>query len=465
MEKNLIELGRDELRDQLVALLHEKKFGSLRAILDILNPADIALIFAEVEETDLPLLFRLLPKEAAAEVFVEMDNDQQEFLISAFSDTELKEVLDELYVDDAVDLIEEMPASVVKRILRYTDPETRKSINQLLQYPKDSAGSIMTIEYVDLKKHMTVAQSFDRIRKTGVDKETIYTCYVTDQNRKLIGLVSVKDLLLAESDQVIDDIMETNIIYVRTLDDQEDVARMFDKYGFLAIPVVDREERLVGIVTVDDAIDVLQKENTEDISKMGAVIPSEETYLKTPVWRHAKNRIFWLLFLMLSATLTGSIIQHYEEAFVTIPILVAFVPMLMDTGGNCGSQSSTMIIRGLALDEIRFKDFFRVLFKEFRVAILVGIVLAVVNGLRVFLMYQGNQEVLSHMTLMQLATVSGLSLIGTVVLAKCLGCILPMAAKKCKMDPALMASPLLTTILDTCSVFLFFNIAMALLHL
>lgn len=465
MEKNLIELGRDELRDQLVALLHEKKFGSLRAILDILNPADIALIFAEVEETDLPLLFRLLPKEAAAEVFVEMDNDQQEFLISAFSDTELKEVLDELYVDDAVDLIEEMPASVVKRILRYTDPETRKSINQLLQYPKDSAGSIMTIEYVDLKKHMTVAQSFDRIRKTGVDKETIYTCYVTDQNRKLIGLVSVKDLLLAESDQVIDDIMETNIIYVRTLDDQEDVARMFDKYGFLAIPVVDREERLVGIVTVDDAIDVLQKENTEDISKMGAVIPSEETYLKTPVWRHAKNRIFWLLFLMLSATLTGSIIQHYEEAFVTIPILVAFVPMLMDTGGNCGSQSSTMIIRGLALDEIRFKDFFRVLFKEFRVAILVGIVLAVVNGLRVFLMYQGNQEVLSHMTLMQLATVSGLSLIGTVVLAKCLGCILPMAAKKCKMDPALMASPLLTTILDTCSVFLFFNIAIALLHL
>ena len=465
MEKNLIALGRDELRDQLVALLHEKKFGNLRAILDILNPADIALIFAEVEETDLPLLFRLLPKEAAAEVFVEMDNDQQEFLISAFSDKELKEVLDELYVDDAVDLIEEMPASVVKRILRYTDPETRKSINQLLQYPKDSAGSIMTIEYVDLKKHMTVAQSFDRIRKTGVDKETIYTCYVTDQNRKLIGLVSVKDLLLAESDQIIDDIMETNIIYVRTLDDQEDVARMFDKYGFLAIPVVDREERLVGIVTVDDAIDVLQKENTEDISKMGAVIPSEETYLKTPVWRHAKNRIFWLLFLMLSATLTGSILQHYEDAFVAIPILVAFVPMLMDTGGNCGSQSSTMIIRGLALDEIRFKDFFRVLFKEFRVAVLVGIVLAAVNGLRIFLMYRGNQEVLSHMSLMQLATVSGLSLMGTVVLAKCLGCILPMAAKKCKLDPALMASPLLTTILDTCSVFLFFNIAMAILHL
>lgn len=465
MEENLIELGQEVLRDKLVELLHEKKFTELRAVLDALNSADIAQILAEVTENDLPLLFRILPKEVAAEVFVEMDNDQQEFLISAFSDRELKEVLDELYVDDAVDLVEEMPASVVKRILRHTDPETRKSINQLLQYPKDSAGSMMTIEYVDLKKHMTVGESFDRIRRTGVDKETIYTCYVTDENRKLIGLVSVKELLLSDYNQVIADIMETNIIYVGTLDDQEDVAHMFDKYDFLAIPVVDRENRLVGIVTVDDAIDVLQEENTEDISKMAAVVPSEDSYLKTPVWRHAKNRFFWLLFLMLSATLTGSIIQEYENAFVAIPILVAFVPMLMGTGGNCGSQSSTMVIRGLALEEIRFKDFFKVLFKELRIAVIVGVVLALVNAARVYLMYSHNADVLSQIGLGQLALVSGLSLIGTVVLAKCIGCILPMLAKKCKLDPALMAAPLLSTILDTCSVLIFFNIAMAILHL
>jgi len=323
----------------------------------------------------------------------------------------------------------------------------------------------MTTEYVDLKKHLTVAEAFDRIRRIGVDKETIYTCYVTDENRKLIGLVSAKDLMLSDYNQAIDEIMETNITYVNTLEDKEDVAIMFDKYDFLALPVVDAEDRLVGIVTVDDAIDVLQDENTEDITKMAAVVPSEDTYLKTPAWKHAKNRIFWLLFLMLSATITGSILQEYENAFVAIPILVAFVPMLTGTGGNCSSQSSTMIIRGLALGEIRFKDFFRVVFKELRIGLLAGLVLALVNAGRIYLMYSHNADVISQVSLFNLALISGLSLIGIVILAKCIGCILPMLAKKCGLDPALMAAPLLSTILDTCSVMIFFSIAMAILKL
>ncbi|MBQ2614841.1 MAG: magnesium transporter [Clostridia bacterium] len=453
----------EEIQEQALELLSQKRIAPLRELLTARNAVDIAQMLSEVSETELTLLFRILPKEFAAETFIEMDNDQQEFLISAFSDKELKDVLDEIYVDDAVDLIEEMPATVVKRILRHTNPEMRKDINQLLKYPKDSAGSMMTTEYVDLKKDMTVSECFARIRRIGVDKETIYTCYVTDRNRKLIGLVSVKQLLLSDGEQAIEDIMETNITYVGTLDDREDVARMFDRYDFLAIPVVDGESRLVGIVTVDDAIDVIQEENTEDIAKMAAVVPTEESYLKTSVWTHAKNRFFWLLFLMLSATVTGKIIQNYENAFVSIPILVAFVPMLMGTGGNCGSQSSTMIIRGLALEEIRFKDFFRVLFKEIGVALLVGVVLAIVNALRIFLMYHGNQEVLAQASLGQLSLVSGLSLIGIIVLAKSIGCILPMLAKKCKLDPALMAAPLLTTILDTCSVLIFFSIAMAII--
>ncbi len=465
MEGNIIEMDLEQLLEELTAKLREKRFGEVREILMTLNPVDIAQILTEVGETDLTLLFRLLPKELAAEAFVEMDNDQQEYLISAFNDRELKEVLDELYVDDAVDLIEEMPAGVVKRILRHTNAEMRKDINQLLRYPKDSAGSIMTTEYVDLKKHMTVAQSFERIRRIGPDKETIYTCYVTDENRKLIGLISVKELLLADSSQMIEEIMETNITYVSTVDDQEDVAHIFDRYDFLAVPVVDGEGRLVGIVTVDDAIDVLQEENTEDIAKMAAVVPSEDSYLKTSVFTHAKNRFFWLLFLMLSATITGSIIQKYESAFITIPILVAFVPMLMGTGGNCSSQSSTMVIRGLALGEIRFKDFFKVFFKEFRIALLTGGALALVNAARVYLMYGHNQEVLSQVGIGRLALISGLSLIGTVTLAKCIGCILPMLAKKCRLDPAIMAAPLLSTILDTCSVLIFFNIAKALLGL
>lgn len=461
MEENL----KEPEMEQLSELLEQKKFGQLRELLTSLNPADIAQILQDAEESEFLILFRILPKELAAETFVEMDNDRQEFLISAFSDRELKNVLDEMYADDAADLIEEMPAGVVKRILRHTDPEMRKDINQLLRYPKDSAGSIMTTEYVDLKKHLTVAEAFDRIRRIGVDKETIYTCYVTDENRKLIGLVSAKDLMLSDYNQAIDEIMETNITYVNTLEDKEDVAIMFDKYDFLALPVVDAEDRLVGIVTVDDAIDVLQDENTEDITKMAAVVPSEDTYLKTPAWKHAKNRIFWLLFLMLSATITGSILQEYENAFVAIPILVAFVPMLTGTGGNCSSQSSTMIIRGLALGEIRFKDFFRVVFKELRIGLLAGLVLALVNAGRIYLVYSHNADVISQVSLFNLALISGLSLIGIVILAKCIGCILPMLAKKCGLDPALMAAPLLSTILDTCSVMIFFSIAMAILKL
>ena len=400
--------GIEELIEELQSYIRELKFGQIKEILVEMNPADLAILLGEVSDEDLPILFRILPKELAAETFVEMDGDEQELLISAFSDRELWEVMDMMHVDDAVDVIEEMPAGVVKRILRHTDPETRKSINEILRYPKDSAGSIMTTEYVDLKKHMTVSEAFDRIRRIGCDKETIYNCYVTDENRRLQGLVTVKELFLENYNETIENIMETNVIYTNTLDDQEDVARMFDKYGFMAIPVVDNEKRLVGIVTFDDAMDVIREENTEDFSKMAAITPSDETYLKTPVWVHAKNRIMWLLFLMLSATITGSIIEHYESAFQAIPLLVAFVPMLMGTGGNCGSQSSTMIIRGLALGEIRFKDFFRVIYKELRIAVIVGILLAVANTIRIYIMYPGENPLF-------LALITGISLIGTAV--------------------------------------------------
>ena len=418
-----------------------------------MEPADIAELLGEIDEQRLPILFRILPKELAAETFVEMDSDEQELLINAFSERELHDVVEELFVDDAVDIIEEMPANVVKRILRHTDSEMRNSINEILRYPKDSAGSIMTTEYVSLKKDMTVSEAFDRIRRTGVDKETIYTCYVTDTDRKLIGLVTVKELLLSPYNTVINTIMEKNIISVETLDDKEEVANMFDKYDFMSLPVVDKENRLVGIVTFDDAIDVIQEENTEDIQKMGALQPIEETYLKTPVWRHAKNRIVWLLLLMLSATITGSIIENYEAAFTALPILVAFIPMLMDTGGNCGAQSSTMIIRGLALDEITPKDIMKIMFKEIRIAVVVGLILAAVNTLRIYIMYSGQDPLF-------LSAVTGLSLIATVVIAKMLGGVLPILAKLCKLDPALMASPLITTIVDTCSVIIFFNIAL-----
>ena len=447
------QINLDEMRNNVNELLDSREFGRIRVLFTAMEPADIAELLGEIDEQRLPILFRILPKELAAETFVEMDSDEQELLINAFSERELHDVVEELFVDDAVDIIEEMPANVVKRILRHTDSEMRNSINEILRYPKDSAGSIMTTEYVSLKKDMTVSEAFDRIRRTGVDKETIYTCYVTDTDRKLIGLVTVKELLLSPYNTVINTIMEKNIISVETLDDKEEVANMFDKYDFMSLPVVDKENRLVGIVTFDDAIDVIQEENTEDIQKMGALQPIEETYLKTPVWRHAKNRIVWLLLLMLSATITGSIIENYEAAFTALPILVAFIPMLMDTGGNCGSQSSTMIIRGLALDEITPKDIMKIMFKEIRIAVVVGLILAAVNTLRIYIMYSGQDPLF-------LSAVTGLSLIATVVIAKMLGGVLPILAKLCKLDPALMASPLITTIVDTCSVIIFFNIAL-----
>ncbi len=441
-------------KEIILTLLHNKEFTALKSILEIANPADLALLFEEFSEKELVLLFRLLSKDKAAETFAYMESDLQRVLIEGFSDKELRDVMEELYVDDTVDLIKEMPANVVTRILQNSDQQTRDSINKILDYPKDSAGSVMTTEYVNLGKDLTVKEALNRIRKVGVDKETIYTCYVTE-HRKLIGIVSVKDMLLSNYENTIDEIMETNIIFVDTHEDRETVVNMFDKYDFLALPVVDQEQYLVGIVTIDDAMDVLQAEATEDITKMAAVVPSEDSYFNTSVFQHAKNRIMWLLLLMLSATLTGSIITEYENAFAAIPLLVSFIPMLMDTGGNCGAQTSTMIIRGIALNEIHFTDFFKALFKEFRIALIVSVILSAVNGLRIFLMYHD----------LLLALTVSLSLIVTVILSKSIGCVLPLIAKKFKVDPAIMAAPLITTLVDTCSVLVYFNIAMRIFNL
>ena len=449
------------MKEMTLTLLQAKKYKELKAVLETMNPADIAALFEELTTEDMILVFRLLPKELAAETFVYMEGDKQELLISAFSDKELEEVMTEMFLDDAVDLIEEMPANVVKRILMHIEPDMRNMINEILKYPGDSAGSIMTIEFVALKRDMTVEEAFTKIRETGVDKETIYTCYVTNPDRKLIGAVTVRNLLLSDYTRKIEDIMETNVISVHTLDDKEFVAKQMTKYDFLAIPVVDNEDRLVGIVTFDDAMDVIEDETEEDFAIMAAMTPSEDSYFKTSVFSHAKNRIVWLLFLMLSATVTGIIITKYENAFSAIPILVAFIPMLMDTGGNCGSQSSTMIIRGLALDEIKMGDIIKVMFKELRISLLVGLVLALVNGVRIYIMYSSTSEYSNF----QLSLVVGLTILCTVTLAKLLGCILPLAAKRLKLDPAIMAAPLITTVVDTCSVLIFFNIAMRVMHI
>lgn len=440
---------------RLTELVEHKQFRPLRELLTEMNEVDIAAFLGELEPDQQAIVFRLLPKELAAEVFAYLDDSEdQERLIGALSDRELREVLDELYLDDAVDIIEEMPASVVSRILRNTGAETRQQINELLNYPKDSAGSLMTVEYVNIKKEMTVGAAISRIRKTAVDKETIYTCYVTE-NRKLIGMVSVKDLLMAEDSMQIEDIMETNVIHVDTHEDREEVAKVFNKYDFLAIPVVDREERLVGIVTFDDAMDVMQEEHTEDMAKMAAIMPTDDSYFNTSAFSHAKSRISWLLFLMLSATVSGSIITHYQETFKLYPLLVSFIPMLTGTGGNCGSQSSTLMIRGLALDEIKFKDIFKVIFKEFRIALLVSVVLALVNGLRIYIQYGD----------LQIAIVIGLALVIIVILSKFIGCTLPLAAEHIGLDPALMAAPLISTIVDICSILIYFQIATVLLHI
>ena len=436
--------------EHILALLDNKKYLELKNELSLMNEADIAAILEDLPVEKVPLLYRILPKELAADVFVNMESDTQEFLIRAFSDTELREVLDELYVDDAVDIIEEMPATVVKRILRHTDPEVRKSINEILQYPEDSAGSLMTIEYVDLKKRMTVDDAFTRIRRTGVDKETIYICYVTDENRKLLGIVTVKDLLLSDKSEIIEDIMDTNIISVTTMEDDEIVTEKFQKYDLLALPVVDRENRLVGIITFDDAMDALQDENTEDIEKMAAITPTDKPYLKTSVFETWKTRIPWLLLLMISATFTGKIISHFEMALQTYVVLTAFIPMLMDTGGNCGGQASVTVIRGLSLGEIEFRDTFRVIWKEIRVAFFCGLTLAVANFVKLLLIDKVTIAV---------ACVVCITMLLTVILAKLIGCTLPIFAKLMHLDPAVMASPFITTIVDALSLLIYFGVA------
>lgn len=447
--------------EDILELLKNKDYKTLKAMLLEENPADIADLLDEMPEDEAVICFRLLSKELASEVFAHLEGDNREEIITNLNDKELEEVISDLFIDDTVDLIEEMPANVVKRILKHTDPHDRAIINEILKYPKDSAGSVMTTELVTLRPDMTVEDAFKRIRQTGVDKETIYTCYVTSPTKQLLGTVSVKELLLSDYSTKIDDIMEDNPISVHTTDDREEVAKQLTHYDFLAMPVTDTENRLIGIVTFDDAMDVIEDETEEDFAIMAAVTPSEDDYLKTSVFTHAKNRITWLLFLMLSATVTGLIIAHYEHPFAAVPILVAFIPMLMDTGGNCGSQSSTMIIRGLALDEIEFKDFFKVLFKEISISLIVGIVLVIINAVRILIMYRTNTDCPA----ISLAIIVGLTLQMTITLSKSLGCILPMAAKKLGMDPAIMAAPLITTVVDTCSVVIFFKIAMLILHL
>ena len=446
----------------LIKMLDEKKYVTLRDILVTMYPTDIAQIFAELEESQIPLMFRLLTKEQAAETFVEMDPDAQELLIKGFSDNELKEVLDELYVDDAADIVEEMPANVVKRILKAADPEMRKSINQILRYPEDSAGSIMTTEYVSLRPNMTVEEAILRIRRQGVDKETIYTCYVTGNDRTLLGLVSVKDLLLAEDDEMrIKEIMTTNIISVSTQTDQESVARMLSKYNFLCLPVVDGEQRMVGIVTFDDAMDVLTEEATEDMELMSGMTPSEKPYLKSSTWELFKNRFPWLTILMVSSTFTGLIITSFEDALAKVVALTAFIPMLMGTGGNSGSQSSVTVIRSLSLGELRFKDIGIVLWKELRTSIMCGVALAIVCFAKIWLidhMLFGNEDI----TLM-VDLVVCLALALTVIIAKLVGGMLPLCAKALGADPAVMASPFITTIVDAVSLLVYFMFAKTML--
>ena len=448
----------------LLKMLDEKKYASLRDILITMNPSDVAGLFDGLEEKQIPVMFRLLPKEQAAETFVEMEPEAQQLLIQGFSDNELREVLDELYVDDAADLVEEMPANVVRRILTQADPEMRSSINQILRYPENSAGALMTMEYVSLRLDMTVEESILRIRRQGVDKETIYTCYVLSADRTLQGIVTVKDLLLAESDDTeIQEIMTENVISVTTQDDQEEVAKMFSKYNFLALPVVDTEKRMVGIVTFDDAMDVMEEEATEDMEIMAAMTPSEKSYLKSTPFDLYKHRIPWLMLLMVSATFTGMIISSFESALALLPALTAFIPMLMDTGGNCGSQSSVTVIRALSLDELELSDVFTVLWKEVRTAVLCGISLAAVCFLKVLLV----DRLLMHNESISLSVdlVICLALAVTVVMAKMVGCTLPLLAKRLGFDPAVMASPFITTIVDALSLLVYFLFAKTILGL
>lgn len=439
--------------EEIKNLLENKKFNILKKELKEMNSADIPSILEELDKEQVIKLFRILSKEQAGEAFSYMEPYMKEKLIQDLTDAELKNIMDELFMDDTVDLIEEMPSNVVKKILKAVNKQDRKVINKLLQYPDDSAGSIMTTEFVDLKDSMTVEQALQRIRDIGIDSETIYNCYVLNKNRVLLGTVNIKEILISKPTAVIKDLMATNLISVNTMEDKEEVTKMFDKYDYFALPVVDNENRLVGIITVDDAINVIQDEVSEDFEKMAAMAPNEDGYFETSVFKHSKNRIVWLLVLMLSSAISGGIITQYEQAFAAVPLLVAFIPMIMGTGGNCGSQSSTLIIRGLATDEIKLKDIFKVLWKEFRVSLLVGVVLAIVNGIRILIQYND----------LQLALVIGITLIATVALAKALGCVLPLVAKKLKLDPAIMAAPLITTLVDIFSILVYFQIATAIM--
>ncbi|MDO4499844.1 MAG: magnesium transporter [Erysipelotrichaceae bacterium] len=439
--------------EKVFELLSNEDFKQLKSLLSEANESDVAECLDELSKEDLAVVFRLLKKSDAADIFARMEPDTQENLVEILSDNEIAGIVSKLYVDDMADLVDELPANLVSRVLKNSSETKRKAINEILRYPDDSAGSIMTTEYAYLNMEDTVEIAFDRIRKRGLNKETIYTIYITDSDRHLVGVVTVKELLMAEKETKMKDLMEDNVISIFTGEDKEEVAKMFDKYDFLAMPVVDKENRLVGIVTIDDAIDVMTEESEEDFEKMAAMAPSEEAYLKEPVLKQYRNRIVWLLVLMLSSIVTGSIITGYEEAFAATPILVSFIPMIMDTGGNCGSQASTMIIRALATDEIEPKDVFKAWWKEARIAFLVGCTLALVQGLRIYIQYHDAV----------LAVVVGATLVFTALLAKSLGCFLPILAKTLKLDPAYMASPMITTIVDACSLMVFFNIALALM--
>lgn len=441
--------------ERILELINGKKYSEAREELLKLNSVDIATLLEEVDnKKNMLVLFRLLPKDIEIDVFSYMSNDMQQYIIQSITHEEMTTIIDQLYFDDVIDLLEEMPANIVKKILLNTDEKKRKLINQFLKYEEDSAGSIMTIEFVDLKKEMTVEQAIERIRKIGVDKQTINTCYVIDKNRKLEGITSIRRLILSNKDVLIKDIMKENYVSINTFDDQEYVASQFKKYDLVSMPVVDKEHRLVGIITIDDIVDIIDQENTEDFHKMAAMEPSEEEYLKTGVFELAKHRIIWLLVLMISATFTGNIIRKSEDVLQSVVILASFIPMLMDTGGNSGSQSSTLVIRGLALGEIKLKDIFKVMWKEFRVSVVVGIALSVVNFLRVYFI-----EKVSFMVSITVC----ISLFFTVVLAKVVGGILPIVAKKLKLDPAIMASPLITTIVDAVALLIYFGIAKILL--
>ena len=435
--------------ERILQMLDERKYKELKEELENMYPVDLAELMEDFSQKQLVMVFRLLAKEEAAETFTEMDSDMREMLIGGLTDSELEEVMEEMYLDDTVDVLEEMPANVVDRLLMATDEETRQQINQLLQYPEDSAGSVMNVDYIALRREMTVADSILKIRQVGLNKETIYTCYVTEK-RKLIGMVDVKELLTTGESRTIEEIMDTNVLYAHTTDDQEEVAQIINKYGLIALPIVDHEMCMVGIVTVDDAMDVLQEETTEDISIMAGVNPSDDSYFETTVVEHVKSRLPWLLFLMLSATVTQMIMNHYESALAVMPQLAGFIPMLTGTGGNCGSQSSTLVIRGLSVGEIEFGDLFRVIFKEIRVAVLISLILSVVNGIRILVMGQG--DVLVALTI-------GLTMACTIVIAKVVGCTLPLVAEKIGLDPAVMASPFISTIVDVLSLVIYFAFA------